>query len=220
MEEHLKRRRVRLLVIDEAQHLLLTTNAHRLECQFESLKFLAAETGTTILLVGTYRLLGILDQSAQLTRRSLVVNFPRYDMRNNEDRESFRQILEHLSVRLSAHVPTDLTEDIEYYYRKSAGCVGILKDWLGRCLEYAMTENVKKIDSRYADQFAQTNRGLVTIIEEACWGEQKLVDVEDSMVIELLKNGPAFVCTEKRSSSAWRPGTRKPKRDMVGEVRS
>lgn len=93
-------------MIDEAQHILLASNRQRLECQFESLKSLAAETGTTILLVGTYRLLEILDQSAQLTRRCQVVNFPRYDMRQKADRNMFIKILSHLSEKLSEHVPT------------------------------------------------------------------------------------------------------------------
>ena len=219
VEEHLKRRQTRLLVIDEAQHILLASNRQRLECQFESLKSLAAETGATILLVGTYRLLDILDQSAQLTRRCQVVNFPRYDMRREEDRAMFLQILFHLSEKLSEHVPTQLLDEADYFYRKSAGCVGILKDWLARCLEYALLEKAPRIDAAFAERFALANRGLMTIIEEACWGEEKLLDVDDSRVIDLLKNGVVLPGVEKKLAlEARRPGKRKPKRDLVGEV--
>lgn len=219
VEEYLKRRQTRLLVIDEAHHILLASNRQRLECQFESLKSLAAETGATILLVGTYRLLDILEQSAQLTRRSQVVNFPRYDMRQEEDRAMFQQILSHLSEKLSEHVPARLHEEAEYFYRKSAGCVGILKDWLARCLEYALMEKASRIDSVFAERFALTNRGLITIIEEACWGENKLLDVDDSRVADLLKNGVVFPGVETRLfTEPRRPGKRKPKRDPVGEV--
>jgi len=219
VEEHLKRRQTKLLVIDEAHHILLASNRQRLECQFESLKSLAAETGATILLVGTYRLLDILDQSAQLTRRCQVVNFPRYDLRREEDRAMFQQILFHLSEKLSEHVPTRLHDEAEYFYRKSAGCVGILKDWLARCLEYGLMEKAPRIDAAFAERFALTNRGLMTIIEEACWGEERLLDVDDSRVIDLLKNGVVLPGAERRLvTETRRPGKRKPKRDPVGEV--
>lgn len=219
VEEHLKRRQTRLLVIDEAQHILLASKPQRLECQFESLKSLAGETGATILLVGTYRLLDILDQSAQLTRRCQVVNFPRYDMRREEDRAMFQQILFHLSEKLSEHVPTQLDVDAEYFYRKSAGCVGILKDWLARCLEYALLEKASRIDATFAERFALTNRGLMTIIEEACWGEEKLLDVDDVQVVDLLKNGVVLPGGSKKLVvETRRPGKRKPKRDPVGEM--
>lgn len=219
VEEHLKRRQTKLLVIDEAHHILLASNRQRLECQFELLKSLAAETGATILLVGTYRLLDILDQSAQLTRRCQIVHFPRYDMRREEDRIEFQKTLRYLSEKLSEHVPTRLYDEAEYFYRKSVGCIGILKDWLGRCLEYALMEKAPRIDAAFAERFALTNRGLMTIIEEACWGEEKLLDVDDSRVVDLLKNGVVLpgagmgLITEVR-----RPGKRKPKRDQVGEA--
>lgn len=219
VEEHLRRRQTRLLVIDEAHHILLASNRQRLECQFESLKSLAAETGATILLVGTYRLLDILDQSAQLTRRCQVVNFPRYDMRRVADREMFMRILFHFSEWLSQYVPTRLQDEADYFYRKSAGCVGILKDWMARCLEYALLEKAPRIDAAFAERFALTNRGLMTIIEEACWGEEKLLDVDDSRVIDLLKNGVVLSEEQQRPvKEPRRPGKRKPKRDPVGAV--
>ncbi len=101
MEEYLRLRKTKFLIIDEAHHLFLTGNKQKLECQFESLKSLTIETGVTILLVGTYRLLDILDQSGQLTRRSQVVNFPRYDMRKSEDLKNFRKVLGYLEQKLT-----------------------------------------------------------------------------------------------------------------------
>lgn len=219
MEEYLRLRKTKLLIIDEAQHMLLVGNKQRLECQFESLKSLTIETGVTILLVGTYRLLDILDQSGQLTRRSQVVNFPRYDMRNSNDKKNFRKVLGFLEQKLSVHVPTQLDIQADYFYQKTAGCVGILKDWLGRCLEYALQENVHVIDAAFAERFALKNRGLRTIIEEACLGEIKLTDDGDEQLLDLLTNGVFFArdhheLPQKRS----RIGKRKPKRDPVGDA--
>lgn len=189
LESYLRLRRTRLLVIDEAHHIFLMGSKARLDCQFETLKSLSMEINFSILLVGTYRLLDILDQSGQLTRRTQVVDYPRYDLRRNSHREEFTKVLGNLENWLSRFVQANLMSDADYFYRKSAGCVGILKDWLGRCLEYALMDEVTRIDARFAERFALKNRGLKTIIEEAFQGESKLTDVSDDRILDLLNNG-------------------------------
>lgn len=221
VEEYLRRRRTKLLIIDEAHHLLLVSNRYRLECQFETLKALAIETGVTILLCGTYSLLNILRQSGQLTRRSQVVNFPRYDVRDKEGAKSFKMSLRNLEHDLSEYVSANLVSDTDYFYRKSAGCVGILKDWLTRCLEHALIEKAPVIDAAFADRFALSNRGLMRIVEEACLGEMELTDVEDSQLIDLLKHGVLVTHQEKLEKQfKHRPGQRSPKRDVTGGARA
>lgn len=218
VEEYCRRRRTRFLIIDEAHHMLLVNSRQRLECQFECLKSLTIQTGVTILLTGTYRLLDILEQSGQLTRRSQVVNFPRYDMRRNDDLLNFRKVLGFLETELSKYVPTRLDESAEYFYRKSAGCVGILKDWLTLCLEHALEEKVPAIDATFAERFALKNRGLLTIAEEACLGEAKLADVADDRLVDLLKNGVLLARGDQPlPTQRRRPGQRNPKRDPVGK---
>lgn len=217
VEGYLRLRKTKFLIVDEAQHLLLVGGKQRLECQFECLKSLTIETGVTILLIGTYSLLDILDQSGQLSRRSQVVNYPRYDMRRGGDRESFRKVLVNFEQKLAANVPTQLDTQADYFYRKSAGCVGILKDWLARCLEYALRENAAIIDAALAERFALKNRGLLTIIEEACLGEAKLADVGDDRLLDLLTHGILFARDGGNSpNKPRRPGKRNPVRDPVG----
>lgn len=217
VEEYLRRRRTRLLIIDEAHHLLLVSNRHRLECQFETLKALTIETGVTILLCGTYDLLNILRQSGQLTRRSQVINFPRYDMRDKEDVKNFKMSLRNLERDLSEFVPANLIENANYFYRKSAGCIGILKDWLTRCLEHALSEKASVIDAAFADRFALPNRGVMRIAEEAFLGEAELDDVDDAQLLDLLQRG--VVATRQEDPGRRlrpRPGQRSPKRDVTG----
>ncbi|OIQ97595.1 hypothetical protein GALL_203540 [mine drainage metagenome] len=220
VEEYCRRRRTKFLIIDEAHHMLLVNSLQRLECQFECLKSLTIQTGITILLTGTYRLLDILDQSGQLTRRSQVVNFPRYDLRHPKDREAFRTILVNLEKKLSEYVPAQLEANAEYFYRKCAGCVGILKDWLARCLEHAVAEGAPIIDEAFADRFALKNRGLLRIVEEACMGENQLADVGDDRLMDLLNNGVLLARGELGlPKKPRRPGQRNPKRDPVGDAR-
>jgi len=217
IEEYLRRRRTKLLIIDEAQHILMVNNGHRLECQFETLKSLAIETGVTILLSGTYSLLNILRHSGQLSRRSQVVDFARYDMRRKEDAKDFQRSLAYVEHLLSAHVPTKLVVDVDYFYQKSLGCVGILKDWMTRCLDHAMQERAPVIDAEFANRFALPNRGLMRILEEAVWGEAELADVGDDQLHDLLKHGLLVASEEKPDGMIRRkPGKRGPKRDQVG----
>ena len=217
VEDYLRLRKSRVLIIDEAHHIFLMGNNQQLKCQFESLKSLATDTGVTILLVGTYDLLDILDQSGQLTRRSQIVNFPRYDMRQSNDRENFRKVLGYLERKLSTYIPTRLDSHADYFYQKCAGCIGILKDWLARCLEYALKENAPAIDAIFAKRFALKNRGLQTIIEEACLGEIKLTDVSDDRLLDLLTNGVLLARDDHELlRKRPRPGKRSPKRDPVG----
>jgi len=217
VEEYLRRRRTKLLILDEAHHLLMVNSGHRLECQFETLKSLALETGVTILLSGTYSLLNILRHSGQLTRRSQVVDFARYDMRNKKDAEDFQSALLYMEYLLSKHMPARLGVDVDYFYQKSLGCVGILKDWMTRCLDHAIQENARLIDATFADRFALPNRGLMRILEEAVWGEAELADVGDEQLHDLLKHGLLVASEEKPDGMVRRkPGKRGPKRDPVG----
>jgi nucleoside-triphosphatase THEP1 len=227
LESSLRHRQTKVLIVDEAHHLLMVKDPTRLEHQFEALKSLTIETGVTIVLVGTYRLLDIRDQSGQLVRRSEIVHLPRYDIRVDDDRAAFSSLVMALLHQLPLeHVP-DVRhgEDMEYLYTKTAGCVGILKDWLARCLEQAIKEGKKTFTLDDADRLALCNKALHTIIEEAMTGETKLLDEAIEDINALLHNGRPIVSDEPaaktpaRLKGKRRVGERLPGRDPVGRLR-
>ena len=223
VEDCVKRRRSKVLLIDEAHHLLMVNDPKRLEFQFEALKSLTIETEVTIVLVGTYRLLDIRDQSGQLVRRSEIVHFPRYDFRVEKDATEFASVLQKFQNQLPLEGASDLMTDVEYFYLKTGGCIGILKDWLMRCLEQAIETKRKSIDADFADQFALSNKSLRTIIEEALAGEAKLADISLDSVKTLLQDGiappielPVGGHVTKANTARRRVGERKPCRDKTG----
>jgi hypothetical protein len=115
----------------------------------------------------------------------------------------------------------DLVPDVEYFYLKTGGCIGILKDWLTRCLEQAIMEKRKTIDMEFASRFALDNKGLSTIIEEALAGEAKLADISLDNIRQLLAEGVPVVSgpmapAAKSSSRKRRVGERNPGRDQTG----
>lgn len=223
VENCMRLRKTRVLIIDEAHHLLMVNDPRRLEFQFEALKSLTIETDAVIVLLGTYRLLDIRDQSGQLVRRSEIIHFPRYDLLVQQDIEAFSSVLKTFQSQLPLKRTPDLCADAEYFYLKSGGCIGILKDWLTRCLEQALLEGRKTIDKAFAERYSLSNKSLKTIIEEAMNGEEKLTDVGIEKVEKLLKEGACAEGETEKPSPARnlgkrgrRVGERLPVRDPVG----
>lgn len=225
VENTLRLRKTKVLIIDEAHHILMVNDPRRLEYQFETLKALTIETNATLVLVGTYRLLQIRDQCGQLVRRSRIVHFPRYDVRKTDDVTSFASVLEQFRRQLPLEVAPNFTPLRECFYMRTGGCVGVLKDWLTQSLEYALTHRLKTIDQTVLDKFALSNKSMQTIIEEAMLGEEKLSDIGTDVLKDLLQHGiggtpPEPSAPMRATTGRPRPGERSPGRDETGGVRN
>lgn len=224
-ERCMRFRKTKVLIIDEAHHILMVNDPKRLEFQFEALKSLTIESNVVIVLVGTYRLLAIRDQSGQLVRRSEIIHFPRYNLQTESDSKNFFAALQKLQAKLPLPIEPRLTADVSYFFHKSGGSIGILKDWLSRCLEHAIQRKLKTFDAKFANEFALSNKSLITILDEAIEGEISLEDASMDAVKALLyrvakqpesdpkKLLPAKYKTQKQNR---RVGERKPVRDKTG----
>ncbi|MDA8253005.1 MAG: AAA family ATPase [Rhodospirillales bacterium] len=227
LESSLLHRRTKVLIIDEAHHLLMVKDPERLKYQFEALKSLTIETDVTIVLFGTYSLLDIRDLSGQLVRRSEIVHLPRYDIRSETDKAAFSSLVATFTRELPLEQAPDFLNDdaLEYIYTKTAGCVGILKDWFARCLEQAIKNGDKTFTIDDTAQYALCNKALRTIIVEAMTGERKLEDEAIENISVLLHGGLPKVSTEqidqesKRLKNRRPVGERLPVRDPVGGFR-
>jgi hypothetical protein len=221
VENSLKQRRTKVLIIDEAHHLLMVRDSARLEYQFETIKSLTIETDVTIVLVGTYRLLDIRDQSGQLVRRNQIAHLPRYDIRNEEDRGAFGSFVLSIAHHLPfADVP-DLRPHLEHIYTKTAGCVGIFKDWFAQAVEEAIIQD-QSFTMEFADRYALDNKELRTIIEEAMIGELKLQDEDIGGISKLLHSGLSMIASpvsRPKLPAQRKVGERLPFRDRTGGVR-
>ncbi|UCV21488.1 AAA family ATPase [Ferribacterium limneticum] len=220
-EKTLQNRKTKVLIIDEGHHILMVNDPKRLEFQFEALKSLTIESNVVIVLVGTYKLLAIRDQSGQLVRRSEIVHFPRYRLQTLEERDDFAHTLEQLVLQLPLpKAPVITKEEAKYYFVKSGGSIGILKDWLSRCLEHAILRGMDTFDMAFANKFALSNKSLITILDEAIEGEIALEDANVNEVKALLyrvasrtKSLPAEKRVPKHTTKV---GERKPVRDKTG----
>jgi hypothetical protein len=228
-ERTMHNRKLRVLVIDEANHMFMSEQ--QVCQQFERIKSLSLRSKATIVLVGTYDLLRILEQSAQLVRRSRVVHMSRYDDYSPDDKKAFYSALYSFQRHMPFPVAPQLHREAEYFYLKSAGCVGILKDWLDMVVENALEAGLETIDKEYADKYALSNVSLKTVLEEAFIGENKLKDIELGDLRKLLKkqrSGIEKLAADKPAATVpnnnpvgkqgvkKQVGKRNPKRDPVG----
>jgi len=174
LEQCLRQRRVGVCLIDAAQHLKRLASGRRLLDQMDTLKSLAATTGTRHVLVGTYELLGLTNLSAQLSRRTVEIHFGRYPATVDKDRLAFKSVLLTFQRQLPVSEEPDLVGLWERLYEGSLGCVGVLKSWLNRALADAIAHEATTITRRHLDRQALPTRTLLNLAREITEGEAVL----------------------------------------------
>lgn len=178
LEEALHKRGVRAVILDEAQHLMKigsgATGAKLLD-QLDWIKSITNVTGVVHLLIGTYELLNLRNLSGQASRRSLDIHFPRYLFEHSTDCQDFQGVL----LALLKQVP--LQVDIEslmlhwsYFYERSIGCVGVLKDWLVRSTAAALHDGSNTLSLSLLQAHALTLAQCERMALDAVEGEKQL----------------------------------------------
>lgn len=239
LENVVKNRKNPVLIIDEASAILLTKDGRVPALQFEVLKSLAVLIKSHIILVGAYDLLGILDGTGQLVRRSDVVHLSRYLINGTtegkvggeavdiSDRQHFLDTLHTLLAAIDVEKEIDFTERMDYFMLKSVGCIGVLKDWLDRALVRTMASTHQILTIAIIEESALRNKSLIKLTTEAILGEARLKDLPDNdlAVLQGWTNVPSLVAPAagqmpipepKKKSLAVRPGKRGPSRDPIG----
>jgi AAA domain len=157
------------ILIDEAQHMGQAARNEKLLERLEHLKCLAISTNTVHILVGTYKLLAFRDLNAQLARRSIDIHFPRYQVMEKNERRAFKNVVLAFQRHLPLEEMPDLTSQWESCYTYTAGCVGLLKEWLMKALGEALEAGAKTISptllAHHAPSPARCDQ-MITEIEE------------------------------------------------------
>jgi energy-coupling factor transporter ATP-binding protein EcfA2 len=231
-EQMIKYRQLVAILIDEAQHFGKVAKGLSLFEQLEHIKSLAVETQTVHVLAGTYDLPIFRNLNAQLSRRSIDVHFPRYDATKKEDRQAFQQILLTFQRHLPLEEPPDLVHQWKYCYVRSVGCVGILKDWLTKALDEALSSGERTITPALLKLHAVSADRCDQMISDIEEGEKRMTcdsTADERLLLRLglssrqhAKNGQKQGRgTEKQQttprSRGTRVGQRNPERDPVKE---
>ncbi len=239
LQETLIRRGVRAVIIDEAQHLMKVPSGTKLIDQLDWIKSMTNMTGVVHVLAGTYELLNFRNLSGQAARRGHDIHFPRYQFQHEVDRKAFQGAL----LQLLQHQPlqADLQELLNhwyYFYERSIGCVGVLKDWLIRAVAAALREGADTLILRHLQAHALSNAQCESMATDAYVAEQKLHYTESSrehlwsllgmsgLPLEQtiiptpgppLRPDPSVAKGSSQVPKQGRVGQRAPERDLVGD---
>ncbi|REG51068.1 TniB protein [Paraburkholderia sp. BL6669N2] len=169
VERGLRERQVQFLVIDEAAHIIRQTRGNqRLEIQLDTLKSLANQCGTQIVLVGSYDLYQLVSLSAQLARRTHVLHFERYRDDRPEDVKAFESCVALFEKTLpNLWEKGQLRRYTKELLENTLGCVGTLSSVLIRAAKLAEAAGSWSVSSleRALLNEAQRNRILEEIID-------------------------------------------------------
>ena len=127
---NIRHRELIVFLTDEAQRFSKLASISRQQVQMDALQSMASMTNTLHGLFGTYELLEFRNLSGQLSRRSIDIHFPRYQADCSEDLIEFQRVLKSFGEKMTLEKAPELEIHWEYFYERSIGCVGILKDWL------------------------------------------------------------------------------------------
>ena len=223
VEQCIKQRGTKVVIIDEAQHLTKVAGARPLQDQMDTVKSLSSLSGVQFVMVGTYELLTLLNQNGQLARRTRCIHFRRYDFEKPGDRQTLVNLLAMFESRLPVTAAGVLTSNLEYIYEHSLGCIGILKDWLKDASNQAVVARRDLLALRDLEATALTNDSLLQILQEILEGERSIDastkrggDLRAKLGLKSVQNSAAPPGDAKMPSVRRTVGERKPNRDLVG----
>lgn len=140
-EEELRRLGLRVVVLDEAQHMITSADGKQPKDQLDWIKSMATETGVLHVLIGTYGVLPFCNLDGQMARRGSEIHFAPYHMEDEKDCQAFCNAFSSLLKQIPLPVDHDaLMQRWWYFFEGSVGCIGILKQWLVRALYRALRE--------------------------------------------------------------------------------
>ena len=217
----LRERGARAVVLDEAQHMTRVPSARSQADQLDVIKDCVDRTGITHVLVGTYELAAMVAPGDQLGRRSLVVHFAPYDGSQMSDRLAFERTFGQLVRALPFPRPNEswefLADHKSELFLGSAGCVGILKEWLCRALQLVLSVGGGRLDWPVLEKTRLSDDALFVIADQIRAYRQTKRHTRQEIADALgLDRGAQAGFSTSLSSGPPQPGKRSPVRDRVG----
>lgn len=221
VEERLKDLNTVFILIDEVQHIF-KYGGKTGEKNLDILKSLSNITGCRIVGFGTYESSFTIQRSAQLARRTKLIEFPPY---NATEAVSWKKFVS-AYIGLLAHIPMQLDErlsnEVDAMFVGSCGCVGILKEWCQRAMTRALTQKDEVLGFEHFMATRLSAKDLRDIAEEIKEGRALFAEPDDDEIIALLggfnssRVGRKQEVPKERIKTKTKPGKRRPGRDVVG----
>ena len=227
---NIRHRSLIVFLTDEAQRFSKMASGNRQQAQMDAMQSMASMTNILHGLFGTYELLEFRNLSGQLSRRSIDIHFPRYQADCSEDLVEFQRVLKSFGEKMTLDSPPELEIHWEYFYERSIGCVGILKDWLTQAYRKALNENASSLMEQHWQPYAPSVSKCLQMAAEAIEGEKAFQFESGELALLRQKLGLSRVSSSVSSTDSssldltnaqkrkHRPGVRQPHRDVIGET--
>jgi hypothetical protein len=212
-------RRSKILIVDEAQHILRMANGRRLRDQMTCLKSLASLSKVKVVMAGSYELVSIIEIDAHLARRVRIIHFPRYKADLRAEQQIFISVIATFQNALPMASDESLVTHWPLLYEGSLGCVGILKCWLIDAIQHAAQHRRPGITAADLEATKFAPASLFQMAEEISIRETELreQDARGGKVKEMLGLVQSLPISKQPRPSFSRPvGMRKPSLDVVG----
>ena len=225
LENFLHQKKVEFMCLDEAANLLHLGSGKRLRHQADFLKSIANRSRAKIILGGSFDVYPLIGQTAQLSSRSEIVNFDRYDPSDESDQEAFFGIL----CTFESFLPfpekeNTLTPYLSLLMENSVGCVGLLK----KVLDRAVTHSLAVGDPKITEESLMKNLNSKLLVDQALKEVESGHEImkeflgggspERSSIGQRLPSLPALSESSGKKSGKRKPGERNPTRDKVGMI--
>jgi hypothetical protein len=206
-------RRVRALLIDEANHLATHRDQRDLLLTLDSIKEFAGKR-FRIVLCGAPGLRTFEEASAQLGRRIVPFEFHRYRWTVDHEREAFVDAARAMLGCIDGLDEAEIEASIPLCYERSLGCLGTLYDWLLQA-EHEFSTNRRSWAAALAAPAPSVAKALMAL-EEVESFEASRSSASRPVLQRRLGLALAPPAANQTSVTRRRPGKRNPTRDAVG----
>lgn len=208
---------VKVVFVDEGQHLLAPDPLRKPTAQLDWLKALANRTNVLHVLVGNFDLYEYCHLNGQTTRRMRDQHFSRYHLDNQKECEEFVGALQSLleNVPLTVDVPA-LLSHWRWFWEWSTGCVGVLGDWIVETVDALWSENKTVLTVDALTSYALQPDQRARLEMEARTGEHRVAraKVQSEQDLQRLLDAHA---NEKKSAQAVDPTTNGREQERKGK---
>lgn len=172
LESMLEHRKVEVIVLDEAYHLL---RFGKYSALMDTIKSLSDGKGIQLILVGSYNLVELATNYGQAASRSSILHFERYRRDNDLDRQEFARVVSKVELYWPCEEVPYFSGVWEELLEVSLGCTGIFMQALQDALSLQLN-NKGKWEPRFLAFASKSRKLLETIRCEIEEGERQIND--------------------------------------------
>jgi len=232
LEEDLAKSGVKVVILDEAHHLVRNKKEDALEDQLYRLKSFSDMSLVHIVLIGTYELYSLVTLDDSLFRRVNFVHFPRYQL-DSEHVAMFKDALNEFTQLLKPFNPVDLVDPgmAMFLWTGSVGCIGILQNWIVKSVAEQLNSSSPNLTREHFERVIIRPAELRKMHERIAKQEENFEfskEALDELIHELIPHSQIGVFSSKgngsgngngSAKSVRRVGRQKPKRFPTGEAK-